>query len=159
MTNVDENAENRAGSGTPGNNVDASLDNYLNLAREHARELYNSAIPASVAAEQGIRSAYARNELPEYAQWIANTGDSVFPALVFPMTHPDGSETGQVKPAPDSVTTPAGQSRKYVSPDKKSNPPTLPVLRAVKDPEVVLTPLIADSRVVVNHQRLHASRN
>ena len=138
MTNVDENAENRAGSGTPGNNVDASLDDYLNLAREHARELYNSAIPASVAAEQGIRSAYARNELPEYAQWIANTGDSVFPALVFPMTHPDGSETGQVKPAPDSVTTPAGQSRKYVSPDKKSNPPTLPVLRAVKDPEVVL---------------------
>lgn len=138
MTNVDENGENRAGSGDSGNDVHASLDDYLHLTREHAQELRNSAIPASVAAEQGVHSAYARNELPKYAQWIANRGDSVFPTLVFPMTHPDGSETGQVKPAQDSVTTLAGLSRKYVSPDKESNPPTLPELRAVKDPELVL---------------------
>ncbi|TFD12890.1 DUF3854 domain-containing protein [Cryobacterium sp. TMT1-2-2] len=138
MTNLDGNDENRAGSGDSATDVGSPLDDYLNLTREHAQELRSSAIPASVAAEQGIRSAYVRDDLPKYAQWIANRGDGVFPTLVFPMTHPDGSETGQVKPAPDSVTTPAGLFRKYVSPGKESNPPTLPELRAVKDAEVVL---------------------
>ena len=51
---------------------------------------------------------------------------------------PDGSETGQIKPATNSMTTPEGLVRKYISPGKESNPPTLPVLRTVKNPEVVL---------------------
>lgn len=90
MTNVDENGENRAGSGDSGDDVDTSLDDYLNLTREHAQELRNSAISASVAAEQGVRSAYVRDDLPTWGQWIGNGGNSVFPALVYTMTQPDG---------------------------------------------------------------------
>nr|WP_255316624.1 DUF3854 domain-containing protein [Nesterenkonia sp. Act20] len=54
------------------------------------------------------------------------------------MQHPDGSATGQVKPAPGSVTDADGDVLKYVSPKTESNPPKLPVLRQVENPSVVL---------------------
>ncbi|MCC3278165.1 DUF3854 domain-containing protein [Arthrobacter sp. zg-Y40] len=109
------------------------------LAPEHAWELHESAIPVSVAVAQGVRSAYVRDELPPWAQWIAKVhGDAVFPCLVYPMVHPDGSETGQVKPAPGSVRDKTGRELKYVSPGKADNPPRLTVVRAAQSPEVSL---------------------
>ncbi|MCQ1994524.1 DUF3854 domain-containing protein [Arthrobacter sp. zg-Y1171] len=54
------------------------------------------------------------------------------------MADPDGSVTGQVKPAPGSVTDRDGEVLKYVSPGSAHNPPRLPVLRAKQNPEVVL---------------------
>ena len=109
------------------------------LAPEHARELHESAIPVSVAVAQGVRSAYVRDELPFWAQWIVDIhGDAVFPCLFYPMEDPDGSVTGQVKPASGSVTDRDGEVLKYVSPGRADNPPRLPVLRATQNPEVVL---------------------
>lgn len=112
---------------------------YPVLAQEHVDELAASAIPVDVAVAQGVRSAYAPADLPAWAQWIARVhGDAVFPAIVYPMVHPDGSETGQVKPARGSVRSKAGHVLKYVSPSKADNPPQLSVLREVQSPDVVL---------------------
>lgn len=114
------------------------LSPYSDLEQEHAQELHDSAIPAAIAAAQGVRSAHVRDDLPAWARWIADKyGDSVFPCLVYPMVHPDGSATGQVKPAPGSVTS-EGRTLKYVSPGRVDDPPQLPVLRAVQHPDVVL---------------------
>lgn len=110
---------------------------YRNLSSAHARELVESAIPADVAADQGVYSARSRGDLPTWAQWVADC-EGALPAIVYPMLHPDGSETGQVKPGRGSVSTRDGRVLKYVSPSKDSNPPKLPVLREVDDPSVLL---------------------
>jgi hypothetical protein len=141
MTMIDD-APDRTGSDSTDNKATAALSGqtagYANLAREHAQELLDSAIPPSIAVHQGVRSAHVRDDLPAWARWIADKyGDGVFPCLVYPMVHPDGSETGQVKPAPGSVTS-EGRTLKYVSPGRADNPPQLPVLRAVQHPDVVL---------------------
>ncbi|MFE5776891.1 hypothetical protein [Brachybacterium sp. NPDC056505] len=115
------------------------LGDYSDLADEHARELADSAVPASVAAEQGVFTAYAAEDLPAWARWIYEAnGDAVLPAIVYPMTQPDGSETGQVKPAPGSVTNADGHVLKYVSPGRNDNPVKLSALREVDAPEKVL---------------------
>ncbi|WP_179251256.1 DUF3854 domain-containing protein [Enemella evansiae] len=107
------------------------------LSDEHAAELSASAIPLQVALDAGVYTAWNVDQLPAWAHWVADCEDSL-PALVYPMVHPDGSETGQVKPVWGSVTSSNGRVLKYVSPSKGSNPPQLPVLRAVDDPSVVL---------------------
>jgi DNA polymerase-1 len=142
MKTIDD-APDRTGSDSTDNKAAAALPGHLagyaNLAPEHAQELLDSAIPALTAADQGVRSAHVRDDLPAWAGWIADKyGDDVFPCLVYPMVHPDGSETGQVKPAPRSVTNDSGRTLKYVSPGRADTPPQLPVLRAVQNPEVVL---------------------
>lgn len=112
---------------------------YSNLAHHHAQELNDSAIPAAVATDQGVHSVYVPDDLPAWARWIEDAnGDAVFPCLVYPMVHPDGSATGQLKPAPGSVANKSGDNLKYVSPRRADNPPQLPVLRAVQNPEVVI---------------------
>ncbi|GAB3616589.1 hypothetical protein GCM10027416_11460 [Okibacterium endophyticum] len=108
------------------------------LSDDHVDELTRSAIPLQVALDAGVYSARCHDELPAWAQWIAAHDEDVFPVLVYPMVQPDGSETGQVKPALGTVTFDDGRAPKYISPGKHGNPPRLPVLRAVKDPETVL---------------------
>ncbi len=130
-------AEDCTGVDSASDDLDSPLTSYQNLAPEHAKELFGSSVPASVAAEQRVHTAHTRGELPAWAQWIAEF-DSALPALVYPMVHPDGSETGQVKPAPGTVTSSEGRPLKYVSPGHDDGPPKLPVLRTVKSPEVVL---------------------
>lgn len=115
----------------PGRDKDVST-----ISADHAEELAASAIPLQVALDAGVYTARSAAELPDWARWIAS--DDAFPALVYPMHEPDGSATGQVKPVPGSVTSSEGHERKYVSPSKDHNPPKLPVLRSVDDPEKVL---------------------
>jgi len=116
------------------------LTAYPSLDAAHARELVESAIIPAVAVGQNVYTAYDRDELPAYAQWIADKhGDDVFPALVYPMVEPDGTETGQVKPVLGSVSNADGRVLKYVSPRKADGtPPKLPVLRQVPNAKVTL---------------------
>lgn len=142
MTTIDD-APDNTGSDSNDNETEAALPGHLacyaNLTTEHAQELHDSAIPAAIAADQGVRSAHVRDDLPAWARWIPDKyGDDVFPCLIHPMVHPDGSETGQVKPAPGSVTSESGRVLKYVSPVRADNPPQLSVLRTVQNPEVIL---------------------
>lgn len=107
----------------------------FNVSPEHAGELEASAIPLQVALDAGVYTASTTAELPEWARWI---GDDALPALVYPMTHPDGTETGQVKPVAGSVKASDGRALKYVSPSKDRNPPKLPVVRNTNQTSVML---------------------
>ncbi|GAA1769010.1 hypothetical protein [Nostocoides vanveenii] len=117
----------------------STATHYANVAPEHVQELEASAIPAAVAADQGVYTANKVDDLPEWAlRHVEKHGTGTLPALVYPMVHPDGTATGQVKFVPGSVTNADGHVQKYVSPLKDQNPPKLPVLRVVNDPAVVL---------------------
>lgn len=139
--------ENPAGQGgaseaaiTPSSGVDDSGPEsvYVNLCDEHAAELKGSAIPPEVAARHGVHTACVAAQLPPWVRWLGDkSGDSIYPVLVYPMTEPDGTETGQVKPAPGSVTDADGNVMKYVSPAGAASP-QLPVVREVADPVGVL---------------------
>jgi len=112
---------------------------YAQISTVHADELAASAIPLDVAIAAGVYSATCRDELPVYGYWTADrNGDAVFPTLVYPMVEHDGTETGQIKPSPGSVTSADGGILKYVSPAQHLNPPKLPVLREVDAPRIVL---------------------
>ncbi|WP_345313026.1 hypothetical protein [Gordonia alkaliphila] len=79
-----------------------------------------------------------RDGLPEWVRWLDDVhGDAIYPVLCYPMTEPDGSETGQVKPAAGSVVDADGNVMKYVSPvgDKS---PQLVVVREVENPVGVI---------------------
>lgn len=105
---------------------------YTDLAPEHAEELAASAVAPEVAAGQRVHTAFTRDDLPQGAQWLS---DEALPAIVYPMTQPDGTSSWQVKPVKDSVST------KYVSPardDPIDTPCKLSNLREVEDPEGVL---------------------
>ncbi|ANQ74407.1 hypothetical protein [Rhodococcus sp. 008] len=120
------------------NSTPGPRSGYVRLSDDHIDELIASAIPPEVTAAAGVYTAQTGDELPEWAQWLPlRHGDSVFPALVYPMTEPDGSETGQVKPAPGSVVDADGNEMKYVSPAGAASP-QLPVVREVDDPRGVL---------------------
>ncbi|UZF54048.1 hypothetical protein LH935_14880 [Gordonia polyisoprenivorans] len=111
---------------------------YVNLVPAHIDELVASAIAPAVAARHGVYSATDRDGLPEWAQWLHDKhGDGIYPVLVYPMTEPDGSLTGQVRPAGGSVTDADGNEMKYVSPAGDKSP-QLPVVREVDDPVGVL---------------------
>lgn len=113
------------------------LADYADLDRDHAQELFDSAVTPAVAAAQGVRTARTQQDLPDWAHWIVRPGEaSPLPAVVYPMTEADGSPTGQVKPVPGSVVLADGRAPKYVGPPGSASP-KLPVLRAVADPEVV----------------------
>lgn len=141
------NEKNPAGQGgvseaaiTPSSGVDDSGPEsvYVNLCDEHAAELKGSAIPPEVAARHGVHTACVAAQLPQRARWLDDKfGDSIYPVLVYPMTEPDGTETGQVKPAPGSVTDAGGNAMKYLSPAGAASP-QLPVVREVADPVGVL---------------------
>ena len=109
------------------------------ISTSHADELAASAIPLDVALACDVYTARSRNDLPPWAQWIADRhGSAVFPALVYPMSEQDGVSTGQVKPATGRVSSEDGRLLKYISPGRNDNPPKLPVLRHVNSPRIVL---------------------
>lgn len=104
------------------------------LTDEHAEELRQSAISVGLAKRHGVYSALTVGDLPEPVRWI-DKFDGVYPVLVYPMTEPDGSQTCQVKPQPDTVPDGDGGFMKYVSPKGGDNSPQLPVIRTVADPK------------------------
>ncbi len=110
------------------------------LVPEHIQELEVGAVLPTVASDQGVYSATSADRLPETVRWIHEKhGDRVLPALVYPMTLPDGSISCQVKPSRDSVTSVDGRSLKYVGPSRKNgHPPELTVVRTVDGSSKVL---------------------
>lgn len=125
---------------------------YVNLTAGHAQELADSAISPAVARDRGVYSAQSRDELPEDARYLVdNHGNKVLPALVYPMEHPDGSKTWQLKPQPGSVTNEEGQQPKYIGPTKQNNPIKLPVLRQANSDVVLIVEGTKQGLSVLTH--------
>lgn len=104
----------------------------------HLDELSSSAITLDHAVRHGVYSANAREELPDWAQWLDDKfGSAIYPVLCYPMVEPDGSITGQVKPAAGSVVDTDGNEMKYTSP-AGARSPQLPVVREVESPAGVI---------------------
>lgn len=119
--------------------VSPVLTQYVGLVAAHAQELSESAIPPDVASAKGIYSAQSRDDLPADARYLVDQyGDEILPAIVYPMVHPDGSETWQVKPVPGSVTTADGSQPKYIGPARGKHPVKLPFLRGSTSSDVLV---------------------
>lgn len=123
---------------TPSPQITGPGSVYVGLHDTHAAELAESAIPPEIAATVGVRTAHTVAELPDPVRWI---GDSALPAVVYPMREVDGTETFQVKPQKNSVTSGDGRTLKYVGPSKKSGVPSpqLPLVGVVLDDGSVST--------------------
>lgn len=118
--------------------VDPDLAAYTKLAPVHARELLDSAISPDVAAKHGVYTASSLEDLPVWAHWMhEQSGDAIFPVVVYPMLEPNGSETGQVKPQQNTVRDKDGEFVKYVGPAGDASP-QLPLVRTKPDAARVL---------------------
>ncbi|WP_040519466.1 hypothetical protein [Gordonia malaquae] len=110
----------------------------MSIAPEHVDELAVSAVPLDVAKEHGVYTATDRDGLPGWAQWLDDKfGTVIYPVLCYPMVEPDGSITGQVKPAAGSVVDNDGNEMKYVSPAGAESP-QFPAVRVVDTPAGVI---------------------
>ena len=83
----------------------------LPIAPEHAAYLHGHGIEPAVAAQHGVRSISAVEELPEE---FAHHGENALPALLYPWTEPDGTVRRQLRVPDGRIRDASGRPAKYL---------------------------------------------
>lgn len=71
--------------------------NEVPVVQEHAEMLEEQGIPPEAALRHGIRSITKMEDLPDEFSYMKQSGDKLFPALIFPWVEPDGTVKNQIK--------------------------------------------------------------
>lgn len=94
------------------------------VVQEHAEMLEEQGIPPEAVLRHGIRSITKVDDLPDEFSHLKQSGDKLFPALLFPWVEPDGTVKNQIK-LPTELAEQLDS--KYLWP--KGNAATLGVIR------------------------------
>jgi hypothetical protein len=84
------------------------------FAAQHRELLERSAVDLDVAAEAGVRSVTAADQLPDGLRWLGRHRGAL-PGLLFPWTGADGRHIDQYRPD-EPIALTEGDTRKYLWP-------------------------------------------
>lgn len=103
------------------------------VVEEHALMLSEQGIPPEAVLRHGIRSITRVEDLPDEFSHLKQSGDKLFPALLFPWVEPDGTVKNQIKLPAELAKQ---LDSKYLWP--KGNAAALGVVREVEGSERAL---------------------
>lgn len=107
--------------------------NDVPVVEVHARYLDEQGITPSAVLRHGIRSITKVDDLPPEFNHLKQSGDKLFPSLLFPWVEPDGTVLNQIK-LPDELAKQLDSKYLWA----KGSAASLGVIRHVEDPKASL---------------------